>query len=67
VLGGVYKGKVTGIMEFGCFVELQGFPNLGKKVSRAGLMLWHHVDHAFSALLAHGVPVQSCSFDIVCR
>ena len=23
--GGVYKGKVNGIMDFGCFVELQGF------------------------------------------
>jgi hypothetical protein len=31
-LGAVYKGKVTGIMEFGCFVELTGFGHLGKKV-----------------------------------
>ncbi len=23
--GGVYKGKVSGLMDFGCFVELQGF------------------------------------------
>jgi hypothetical protein len=28
----VYRGKVTGIMEFGCFVELTGFGHLGKKV-----------------------------------
>lgn len=33
-LGAVYKGKVTGIMEFGCFVELQDFTHLGKKVRR---------------------------------
>lgn len=32
VLGGVYRGKVSGIMEFGCFVEVQGFGHLGKKV-----------------------------------
>jgi hypothetical protein len=32
-LGGVFRGKVTGIMEFGCFVELQGFGHLGKRVS----------------------------------
>jgi polyribonucleotide nucleotidyltransferase len=31
-LGAVYRGKVTGIMEFGCFVELTGFGHLGKKV-----------------------------------
>lgn len=24
-MGGVYRGKVSGVMEFGCFVELQGF------------------------------------------
>ncbi|KIY94900.1 ATP-dependent RNA helicase DHX8/PRP22 [Monoraphidium neglectum] len=24
-LGGVYQGKVSGIMEFGCFVEVEGF------------------------------------------
>lgn len=28
----MYRGKVSGIMEFGCFVELQGFSHLGKKV-----------------------------------
>lgn len=32
VLGAVYRGKVSGIMEFGCFVEVQGFGHLGKKV-----------------------------------
>ncbi|MEW5307724.1 MAG: hypothetical protein WDW36_010101 [Sanguina aurantia] len=26
-MGGVYRGKVSGLMEFGCFVELQGFRN----------------------------------------
>lgn len=31
-LGAVYRGKVNGIMEFGCFVELQDFNHLGKKV-----------------------------------
>eukprot|EP00741_Cyanophora_paradoxa_P023533 tig00021589_g22735.t1 len=25
-VNGVYKGKVTGIMNFGCFVQLEGFP-----------------------------------------
>jgi ATP-dependent RNA helicase DHX8/PRP22 len=24
-LGGVYRGKVSSVMEFGCFVELEGF------------------------------------------
>jgi ATP-dependent RNA helicase DHX8/PRP22 len=24
-MGGVYRGKVTGMMQFGCFVELTGF------------------------------------------
>lgn len=32
MLGAVYRGKVSGIMEFGCFVEVQGFGHLGKKV-----------------------------------
>jgi predicted RNA-binding protein with RPS1 domain len=35
VLGGVYRGKVSGIMEFGCFIELQGFGHMGKKVRMA--------------------------------
>ena len=25
VLGGVYQGLVSGLMDFGCFVEIQGF------------------------------------------
>jgi hypothetical protein len=54
VLGGVYKGKVTGIMEFGCFVELQGFPNLGKKVSRAGMLIQGSV---FTMYALHCLPM----------
>eukprot|EP00879_Flechtneria_rotunda_P012406 GHRR01012955.1.p1 GENE.GHRR01012955.1~~GHRR01012955.1.p1 ORF type:complete len:1206 (+),score=437.88 GHRR01012955.1:239-3856(+) len=45
-LGGVYRGKVTGIMEFGCFVELQGFGHLGKRAE--GLV---HVSNISSARL----------------
>jgi hypothetical protein len=36
----VYRGKVTGIMEFGCFVELTGFGHLGKKVRVASWYRW---------------------------
>lgn len=47
VLGGVYRGKVSGIMEFGCFVEVQGFGHLGKKAE--GLV---HVSNISSARLS---------------
>jgi predicted RNA-binding protein with RPS1 domain len=39
VLGAVYRGKVSGIMEFGCFVEVQGFGHLGKKVGTSYTLL----------------------------